>query len=167
MESRIFIWSGFVACVLFVQSAIADEPVAQIPNTLTPAPGYRDDAQKIVDRALGLIGIRYHRGGDSPVAGFDCSGFVGNVFREGLGLVLPRSSHELSETGTVVSKDELAPGDLVFFKTMRHAFSHVGIYLGDHLFIHAPRTGEVVGVADIRDSYWAKRYNGARRIAGD
>ena len=82
----------------------------------------------------------------NPVAGFDCSGFVGNVYREGLGLILPRSAHELSKTGTVVSEDELAPGDLVFFKTMRHTFSHVGIYLGDHLFIHAPRNGEVVGV---------------------
>jgi cell wall-associated NlpC family hydrolase len=79
-------------------------------------------------------------------------------------LVLPRSSNELSKSGDKVERNELQPGDLVFFNTMRRAFSHVGIYLGNGQFIHAPRAGGRVRVEDIRDSYWSKRYNGARRV---
>lgn len=125
---------------------------------------YRDDAQNIINQALDLIGIRYRRGGTDPATGFDCSGFVGHVFREGLGLVLPHSSRAMSTEGTPVDKDDLKPGDLVFFDIVRRRLSHVGIYLGDHLFVHAPRPGEAVGIADLRDTYWAKRYHGARRI---
>jgi cell wall-associated NlpC family hydrolase len=81
-------------------------------------------------------------------------------------LALPRTSREISRTGEPVDKNELEPGDLVFFNTMRHAFSHVGIYLGDNQFVHAPRTGRAIRIEDLRDRYWAKRYNGARRIDG-
>jgi cell wall-associated NlpC family hydrolase len=65
----------------------------------------------------------------------------------------------------VVDKTELQPGDLVFFNTMRRTFSHVGIYLGDNLFVHAPRSGAKVRIEDMRASYWTKRYNGARRVS--
>ncbi len=121
-------------------------------------------AQDAIDQALDLLGIRYRRGGSSPESGFDCSGFVSHVFREGLGLMLPRSSREMSNSGEIVAKDELKPGDLVFFNTMRSAFSHVGIYLGDNQFVHAPRAGGRVRIEDLRESYWIKRFNGARRI---
>lgn len=121
-------------------------------------------AQDAIDQALDLLGIRYRRGGSSPESGFDCSGFVNHVFREGLGLMLPRSSKEMSKSGEFVAKDELRPGDLVFFNTMRSAFSHVGIYLGDNQFVHAPRAGGRVRIEDLRKSYWIKRFNGARRI---
>jgi cell wall-associated NlpC family hydrolase len=120
--------------------------------------------QDTLDKAMDMLGIPYRRGGTSPEAGFDCSGFVSHVFREGIGLVLPRSSNELSKSGNTVDRNELQPGDLVFFNTMRRAFSHVGIYLGNGQFIHAPRAGGRVRVEDIRDSYWSKRYNGARRV---
>lgn len=123
--------------------------------------------QTAVGSALNLVGIRYKRGGDSPDMGFDCSGFVGHVFREGMGLILPRTSREISQTGAQVRKDELQPGDLVFFNTMRRTFSHVGIYLGNNQFIHAPRSGGAVRVEDMRISYWAKRYEGARRVSTD
>ena len=113
---------------------------------------------------MDLLGIRYRRGGSSPEAGFDCSGFVSHVFQEALGLVLPRSSREMSNSGQVVSRDDLRPGDLVFFNTMRKAFSHVGIYLGDNQFVHAPRSGGRVRIEDLSQSYWSKRFNGARRI---
>lgn len=122
-------------------------------------------AQDAIDSALDLLGIRYRRGGSSPEAGFDCSGFVSHVFREGLGLVLPRSSKEMSKTGEAVNREELKPGDLVFFNTMRSAFSHVGIYLGDNQFVHAPRAGGRVRIEDLRDNYWVKRFNGARRVS--
>jgi cell wall-associated NlpC family hydrolase len=123
-------------------------------------------ADKLLERALGLIGVRYKRGGSSVETGFDCSGFVVHVFREHLGFLLPRTSQEISREGAPVTRDELKPGDLVFFNTMRSAFSHVGIYLGDNRFVHAPRTGRSVRVEDMRETYWAKRYNGARRLPG-
>jgi cell wall-associated NlpC family hydrolase len=127
---------------------------------------YQENArvQSMIDGALRLVGIRYRYGGDDVDSGFDCSGFVGHVFREALGLVLPRTSREISQTGTPVQTTELEPGDLVFFNTMRRAFSHVGIYLGENLFVHAPRPGQTVRVEDLRERYWVKRYNGARRI---
>jgi cell wall-associated NlpC family hydrolase len=125
-----------------------------------------DRANETVTRALNLIGIRYHRGGTSPETGFDCSGFVGHVFEE-LGTILPRTAREISKSGETVKKSELQPGDLVFFKTMRHAFSHVGIYLGDNQFIHAPASGGEVRIDDMRLNYWLKRFNGARRIAAE
>ena len=124
-------------------------------------------AQDAIDQALDLLGIRYRRGGSSPDAGFECSGFVSHVFREGLGLILPRSSKEMSKSGEVIARDELKPGDLVFFNTMRSAFSHVGIYLGDNQFVHAPRSGGRVRIEDLRDGYWIKRFNGARRLNPD
>ncbi len=123
--------------------------------------------QDALDQALELIGIRYKRGGSSPESGFDCSGFVSHVFRQGFGLDLPHSSREISKTAEVIDKNELRPGDLVFFNTMRRAFSHVGIYMGDNRFVHAPRAGGRVRIEDMGQRYWAKRYNGARRISVD
>ena len=124
-------------------------------------------ANTLAMSALELVGIRYRRGGSSPETGFDCSGFVDHVFREGLGLILPHNASAMSKNGEDIRKDELQPGDLVFFNTMRHAFSHVGIYLGDNRFVHAPASGGEVRVEDMSVSYWAKRFNGARRITPD
>jgi len=164
MHVRFSLRAILVACLLSVPIAHAEDPPAQTPDAASAVERYRDGAQKVIDQALALVGIRYRRGGSDPATGFDCSGFVGHVFREGLGLVLPRSARAMSTEGTAVAKDELQPGDLVFFDTMRRRLSHVGIYLGDHLFIHAPRSGESIGIADLRDTYWARRYHGARRV---
>ncbi|MDD5250271.1 MAG: C40 family peptidase [Rhodocyclaceae bacterium] len=150
--------------------ARADEPAAAAaPTTLVDrvvghASASVASVQNTLVMALDLIGIRYHRGGTSPETGFDCSGFVNHVFKEGLGLYLPHNAKQISKTGEVVDKTELQPGDLVFFNTMRRAFSHVGIYLGDNKFVHAPRSGGVVRIEDMNESYWKKRFNGARRI---
>jgi cell wall-associated NlpC family hydrolase len=165
MNFTTFLRASVTACTLISQYAFADGTPTQAPETEFRLVGYRDGVQQIVDRAHELIGIRYRRSGDRPQTGFDCSGFVGYVFREGVGLILPRVSREISKTGTPVSKDELKAGDLVFFNTMRHAFSHVGIYLGDHLFVHAPRTGGAVRIDDLKERYWVKRYSGARRMS--
>ncbi len=154
-----------LAGLLIASCAYAEEPIT-VPQPLQVSFVDRaaTTAQNAVDQAMGLLGIRYRRGGSSPEAGFDCSGFVGHVFREGLGLILPRSSKEMSKAGEEIKRDELRPGDLVFFNTMRSAFSHVGIYLGDDQFVHAPRSGGRVRVDDLRGSYWTKRFNGARRL---
>ena len=155
-----------LAVVFFSTSANADETiVVPPPLRVSFVDRATATAQDAIDNALDLLGIRYRRGGSSPEAGFDCSGFVSHVFRERLGLMLPRSSREMSKSGESVSRDELQPGDLVFFNTMRNAFSHVGIYLGDNQFVHAPRSGGYVRVEDLRGSYWKKRFNGARRIS--
>ncbi|MDO8931596.1 MAG: C40 family peptidase, partial [Rhodocyclaceae bacterium] len=80
---------------------------------------------------------------------------------------LPHNAKQISKSGEVVAKSELQPGDLVFFNTMRKAFSHVGIYLGDNKFVHAPRVGGTVRIEDMTESYWRKRFNGARRVAAE
>ena len=162
--ARIFLLAG----LLVASSARADEPiVVPPPLQVSFVDRATATAQDAIDQAMDLLGIRYRRGGSSPEAGFDCSGFVGHVFREGLGLMLPRSSKEMSKSGEVIDREELRPGDLVFFNTMRKALSHVGIYLGDNQFVHAPRTGGRVRIEDLRDGYWMKRFNGARRVSLD
>jgi cell wall-associated NlpC family hydrolase len=157
-----------LAGLLIAPCAYADEPIlVPPPLQVSFVDRATATAQDAIDQAMDLLGIRYRRGGSSPEAGFDCSGFVSHVFREGLGLVLPRTSKEMSKSGEPISRDELRPGDLVFFNTMRNAFSHVGIYLGDGQFVHAPRSGGRVRVEDLRDGYWTKRFNGARRVNPD
>ncbi len=96
---------------------------------------------KSLDNALGLLGIQYRFGGTTPASGFDCSGMVRYVFQNAIGLNLPRRAEEISRVGARVGRDDLQPGDLVFYKTLRRAISHVGIYLGDNRFIHAPSAG--------------------------
>ncbi len=116
--------------------------------------------------ALGLIGVNYRWGGDTPETGLDCSGLVRYVFQQVTGVTLPHNSKEMSRVGKKVSVADLAPGDLVFFNTRRFAFSHVGIYLGENRFLHAPAAGRDVEIATLDKSYWQKRFNGARRLIG-
>ena len=125
----------------------------------------RDKASDMVTSAMNFLGVRYRRGGTSAEQGFDCSGFTRYVFEHSLGLVLPRRAEQQAKDSTLqaVKKDELKPGDLVFFNTMRRAFSHVGIYVGEGKFIHSPRAGGEVRIEDMRQTYWTKRFNGARR----
>jgi cell wall-associated NlpC family hydrolase len=124
-----------------------------------------DRAADMVVSAMNFIGVRYQRGGASAETGFDCSGFTRHVFEMSLGLVLPRRADEQAAAPGLakVSREELKPGDLVFFNTMRRTFSHVGIYIGDNRFIHAPSHGKDVRTDDLSFAYWAKRFNGARR----
>lgn len=124
----------------------------------------RPRANELVVDALGLLGIAYRLGGNTPSSGFDCSGLVRYVFQTAIGRELPRRAEEISRVGTKVDRSELRPGDLVFYKTLRKTFSHVGIYLGDNRFIHAPSTGGSVRVDDMTERYWTARFNGARRI---
>jgi cell wall-associated NlpC family hydrolase len=125
----------------------------------------RDRASDLVVTAMNFIGVRYRRGGTSAEDGFDCSGFTRHIFENSIGLVLPRRADEQARAPGLLSigKDELKPGDLVFFNTLRHTFSHVGIYVGDGKFIHSPRAGGEVRVEDMRMAYWTQRFNGARR----
>jgi len=121
-------------------------------------------ASELVVNAIGFLGVPYRRGGNSVETGFDCSGFVRAMYQQTVGLVLPRSADQQAAATQTIDKSELRPGDLVFFNTMRRAFSHVGIYIGDNKFIHSPRSGAEVRVEDMRQGYWQTRFNGARRV---
>jgi len=125
----------------------------------------RDVASELVLSAMNFLGVPYKRGGDSADDGFDCSGFTRHIFEMSLGLVLPRRvDDQASASGLVrIRREELRPGDLVFFNTLRRTFSHVGIYIGEGKFIHAPRTGSEVRIEDMRQAYWDRRFTGARR----
>ena len=122
-------------------------------------------ASELVVNAMGLLGVPYKRGGSSAETGFDCSGFVRNIYEQTAGLLLPRSAAQQAAATQKIDRADLQPGDLVFFNTMRRAFSHVGIYLGNGKFIHAPKPGAEVRVEDMGVSYWARRFDGARRVA--
>ena len=151
---------------------ITDQLSQQISNQLGgPLQSARNTfggrASELVIQAMGLLGVPYKRGGTSEEKGFDCSGFVRHIFEKSVGLVLPRRAEEQAKVTEEINRSELKPGDLVFFNTMKRTFSHVGIYIGDGKFIHAPRPGKSVRVDDMREAYWQKRFNGARRVQSD
>lgn len=119
---------------------------------------------RVINQALDMIGIDYKYGSAQPETGLDCSGLVKYVFEQSLNVVMPHNALAMSRIGDKIARTELKPGDLVFFNTLRRSFSHVGIYIGDGKFVHAPRTGKKVQVVDLNDRYWSKHYEGARRI---
>jgi cell wall-associated NlpC family hydrolase len=123
-----------------------------------------EKASELVIHAMGFLGVPYKRGGNSFEQGLDCSGFVRLVYEQTVGLVLPRRSAEQAAATLPIALSELQPGDLVFFNTLKSAFSHVGIYVGDNKFIHSPRSGAVIRVEDMRVAYWQQRFDGARRV---
>lgn len=116
-------------------------------------------------QAFALVGTPYRWGGNTPEGGFDCSGLVRWVVRQSLGLDLPRSTMEIAQVGAVVRLEERLPGDLIFFNTRRHRFSHMGIYVGKNEFVHAPSRGGKVRLDRIDDKYWRVRITGVRRLA--
>jgi cell wall-associated NlpC family hydrolase len=130
-----------------------------------PAQRAAPEQSEMLFRVLSSIGVDYKFGGASHATGFDCSGLVAHVFREGYGIALPRNTYGQSQVGSPVTTEELLPGDLVFYNTLNRPFSHVGIYLGDGRFIHAPKTGSAVRIESLKSAYWSKRWNGGRRIA--
>lgn len=158
----------FAFLLAFSSIAHAESPVIEPAASETPASTapVAEKSQDLLLYALSLNGTAYKYGGRSADSGFDCSGFVAHVFRQAAGLALPHNARAISQNGAQVSKTELKPGDLVFFNTLRRAFSHVGIYLGDNRFIHASSSssGDVM-VSDLSEKYWSKRFNGARRLA--
>ncbi|MBK7424914.1 MAG: C40 family peptidase [Propionivibrio sp.] len=157
-----------LSIAIIVFSGIVTAQTSEQQHRLSDEPSlferYTNSAQDLILKGLELVGINYRRGGTDPENGLDCSGFVQIVFKDAVGMLLPRTAREQSEMGNIVDRNELKAGDLVFFNTMRRTFSHVGIYLGDNRFLHAPRAGAEVRVEDMSQGYWVKRYNGARRV---
>ncbi len=123
-----------------------------------------DRTSDLVVTAIGFLGVPYRRGGNNAETGFDCSGFVRAMYNQTVGHLLPRRAEEQAAATEKIDRSELRPGDLVFFNTMRRAFSHVGIYVGEGKFIHSPKPGAQVRVEDMSVSYWQRRFSGARRV---
>ena len=121
-------------------------------------------ASELVVNAMGFLGVPYKRGGNTVETGFDCSGFVRAMYEQSIGLILPRRAEQQAAATQNIDKSDLQPGDLVFFNTMRRAFSHVGIYIGDGKFIHSPKPGSEVRVESMGVTYWNRRFDGARRV---
>ncbi|MFA7351745.1 MAG: C40 family peptidase [Methylotenera sp.] len=141
------------------ESALQIQSADEVDETL-----WAGRAREVLVNALNLTGIRYQYGGNSPETGFDCSGFVRYVYQQAANLSLPHSARAISQLGKTIPKHDLKPGDLVFFNTLKSAFSHVGIYLGNNRFIHSPSSGGGVRVEDMQNTYWTKRFNGAQRL---
>ena len=125
---------------------------------------YTNAAQDVILQGLKLVGVRYRLGGNDESSGLDCSGFVRLVFKDSIGASLPRTAREMSEVGQQIDSSQLKPGDLVFFNTMRRAFSHVGIYIGEGKFVHSPKPGSEVRIDNMGQFYWSRRFDGARRV---
>lgn len=147
--------------VLAIQIGCSTLP-PELPRAETEPVG--EQRAEALLQALLSLGLDYRYGGKTPETGFDCSGLVAHVFREAYGIQLPHNARAQSEYGTKVGLAELRAGDLVFYNTLNRAFSHVGIYLGDGRFLHAPKTGAQVRVESIGANYWRKRFDGARRL---
>ena len=148
-----------------IDRGLLNASAASLPGESAFVSKLRDRASDMVLTAMNFLGVPYRRGGNSAEQGFDCSGFTRHVFEASLGLLLPRRADEQATTAGLlnIKRNELKPGDLVFFNTLRRTFSHVGIYVGEGRFIHAPRPGGEVRVEDMGVSYWSTRFTGARR----
>ena len=133
--------------------------VARLGDTIHQA---TDRAADLVLNAMGSLGVPYRMGGTSAETGFDCSGFVRAMFQQTVGLMLPRTSAEQAAATSRIEKTDLHPGDLVFFNTRNAPFSHVGIYIGDERFVHAPSTNGRVRIDQLTARYYAQRFEAAR-----
>lgn len=130
-------------------------------------PAARAGVTEAIFHALATAGIEYRRGGVTRAAGFDCSGLVVHVYREAFGIILPHNTRAQSERTRPVAPGELQAGDLLFYNTQGKPYSHVGIFLGDGKFVHAPKPGSAVRVENMRGRYWTRRFDGARRVTLD
>ena len=169
---------NFKALLIFLVLAFSNLSWAEVDSSnltaldtislseVTPAPDqqWKSDIALIINKAYELTGIKYKLGGSKPETGFDCSQFVKYVFEQALNLSLPPSARSLSKVGETIKFEDLQPGDLVFFNTRKSKFSHVGIYVGNNEFIHAPRTGKTIRIESLTKNYWLKRFNGATRV---
>jgi cell wall-associated NlpC family hydrolase len=158
MERRSIVFNRLSAWLILLVVPLAVTPAAAADGTVDSV------TQTVVETALGAIGVPYRMGGSDPKIGFDCSGLVNYVYRKTLGMTLPRTSRQLASVGEAIGREQLRPGDLVFFNTRGAPNSHVGIYLGDARFVHAPRARTLVRIDSLDDPAYAARYDGARRI---
>lgn len=155
------------ACLLAACSSTPTRSSKSPSAGRTPGPPIKDPSaglEEISIQAMALVGTPYRYGGNTPDSGFDCSGLVRYVVNRSAAVSLPRTTAEMGTRGIPLQRAEVASGDLVFFNTTGHPHSHVGIYVGQNRFVHAPSSGGTVRLEDMTKSYWARRYTGARRV---
>jgi len=147
----------------------ADEAMSETLRTRpSELPNFVDHSigrEEVSIEAMSLIGVPYRWAGNTPASGFDCSGLVQYVLGRAADIKLPRTTANMSQSGQAIEPDEIAPGDLVFFNTTGRPHSHVGIYVGKLRFVDAPSTGGTVRLDYLTNPYWAKRFDGIRRVA--
>lgn len=137
----------------------------EVVNDEKSVPINRRDADDLIGSAMGLLGVAYRYGGNSAGTGFDCSGFMQHIFKRSMQISLPRTSAEQAKMGVHVNRANLQPGDMVFFRTMgRGRISHVGLYIGNNRFIHAPRSGKRIEITSLGNKYWNAKYAFGRRV---
>jgi cell wall-associated NlpC family hydrolase len=168
MRYKYLFYSAFVifnsGCGSLGPTAPAPVVTAPGPPAAAPTAPPRAERSEALLQALLALGLDYRYGGNNPVTGFDCSGLVAHVYLEAWNVRLPRNTSAQSKVGTPVSLAELQAGDLVFYDTQKRPYSHVGIYLGEGKFVHAPKSGAQVRIESLKSTYWTQRFNGARRI---
>jgi cell wall-associated NlpC family hydrolase len=155
------------ACASTGGTARRDGPEVRglVDNGYADATPLSSRSNEVLFRAISLVGTPYRYGGNTPQAGFDCSGLVGYVFRDAAGLSLPRSTRELIDIpAPSVQRDSLQPGDLVYFNPAGGRVSHIGIYVGEGRFVHAPSRGGTVRLDALGSEYWSRYFVGAKRI---
>lgn len=167
-------YSSLLFCMLVVLGMLLSA-CTSVPKEASVAQRSRSDhslsaiqaegaGREIVMYALGLLDVGYRFGGTNPEAGLDCSGMVNFIYKQAVGVDLPRSAAALAKRSRPVAAHSLQAGDLVFFNTLGYAYSHVGIYLGDNKFIHAPSSRGQVRVESLDSPYFARRYLGGRTL---
>ncbi|MGB4812459.1 MAG: C40 family peptidase [Methylophilaceae bacterium] len=174
LRPQLFLYA-FLALISTACAAIEPGP-EQATLVITPTPTTEQTQMQEVDstwaervrevlmNAVSLTGIRYKYGGNTPETGFDCSGFVSYVYKQTINLTLPHNAQAISQIGKAIPRQQLQAGDLVFFKTIKNAISHVGIYMGENRFIHAPNSRGQVRIESMDEGYWAKRFSSAQRL---
>lgn len=157
-----------VGCSSLPPAPAAERAASAAPQTPRVQPPRRVEANaergEAIFQVLLTLGVDYRYGGNSHETGFDCSGLVAHVYREAFGIRLPHNTKQQSRHGRDVELAVLQPGDLVFYNTLGERFSHVGIYIGEGRFVHAPKSGARVRIENLNARYWAQRFDGARRI---
>lgn len=177
---RLFATTVTTVCLMLadIQFAHADEIEnllrLQAQDGFVQAVGHQDsesqsisgsDADDLIKSAMGLLGVAYRYGGSSVRTGFDCSGFMQHIFKNSMQINLPRTSAQQAKMGKHVNRSDLQPGDMVFFRTMgKRRISHVGLYIGNNRFIHAPRAGKNIEITSLSNKYWNSKYAFGRRV---
>ena len=161
---------GTLGCSILIMTACSttpppkSSPSAERTARVHIEPEGTHEGREVVMYALGLLERDYRFGGNNPDTGLDCSGMVGYIYQQAVGLKLPRSAAQIAQTGQEIGRAQLHPGDLVFFNTMNRPYSHVGIYIGDNRFIHAPKRNSKISMTSLDNPYFSQRWNGGRRF---
>ena len=159
--SRLYV-AGVLALVLAACATPPAPPTPAAGASASPAPAASSKGSEVTLFALGLIDTGYRFGGKNPQAGLDCSGMVSYIFQQGAGLKVSGSAADIARLGRPIGRDSLRPGDLVFFNTRNASFSHVGVYIGDNRFVHAPSGSGRVRIDELGSRYYAQRFEAAR-----